>query len=75
MLDYHPMDAPHTQVAKDTADAFARFAEALGTARVDISVIDLYASVLGELELHDFGDERLREHMAEQIVSRVQRDV
>lgn len=42
--------------------------------RVNINAGDLSAAVLGELELHDFGDPERREHMVEQIVQRIFRD-
>jgi len=70
--------------ADDAAQAVRDFAEALAAplpddtlrfdARVDMSVMALYESILGELQLHQFGDPERHEYFAEQLTRRLHRD-
>jgi hypothetical protein len=71
----------------DPGQAMRQFAEALGAStfnspgpelrfdtRVDVNLMNLFASVYGELEFQQFGDPEQREAVAEAIVRHVYRN-
>lgn len=68
----------------DAAQAVRDFAEALAQplpgddlrfdTRVDLSLMELFESIRGELEFEQFGDPALRDYFAEQLVRKIHRD-